>query len=79
MCCTLSELNKRNALRVGFSPGTSYSPLAVMNTDGPDEGGKLWHLVSQINLYASFLIGNTIVRLGHSPRAPFLQFFFLSC
>ena len=40
-----AELNKKNVLRVGFSPAASYSPLEVMNTDGPDEGGRLWHLV----------------------------------
>ena len=40
-----AELNKRNILRVGFSPGGSYSPLAVSNTDGLDERGRLWHLV----------------------------------
>lgn len=39
------ELNKKNILRVNFSPAGSYSPLAAMNTDGPDEGGRLWHLV----------------------------------
>lgn len=46
---TDSELNKRNVLRVGFSPGASYSPLAVVTTDGPDEGGRLWHLVKQMD------------------------------
>lgn len=40
-----AELNKKNVLRVGFSPAASYSPLQVMNTDGADEGGRLWHLV----------------------------------
>lgn len=47
---TDSELNKKNALRVGFSsPGASYSPLAVVTTDGPEEGGRLWHLVKQLD------------------------------
>ena len=43
-----AELNKKNVLRVAFSPAGSYSPLAVMNTDVPDEGGKLWHLVRDV-------------------------------
>jgi len=46
---TDSELNKKNMMRVGFSPGASYSPLAVVSTDGPDEGGRLWHLVKQLD------------------------------
>ncbi|XP_068703592.1 plexin-A1-like [Montipora foliosa] len=49
---TDSELNKKNVrldIRVGFSPGGSYSPLAFGTTDGPDEGGRLWHLVKQLD------------------------------
>ncbi|XP_068690006.1 plexin-A1-like isoform X2 [Montipora foliosa] len=49
---TGSELNKKNVRldgRVHFSPVGSYSPLAFETTDGPDEGGRLWHLVKQLN------------------------------
>lgn len=49
-------MNKKNALRVGFSsPGASYSPLAVVTTDGPEEGGRLWHLV-RVTSFLTLLI-----------------------
>lgn len=52
-----AELNKKNPLRVGFSPAASYSPLQVMNTDGPDEGGRLWHLVRNVfHCLVSFVV-----------------------
>ena len=62
-----AELNKRNVLRVGFSPGASYSPLAVVTTDGPDEGGRLWHLVrfSMSNSFRYFFFfGQTIFQVS---------------